>query len=96
MSPNSRPFVSIVTPFYNTVDYLPECIRSVLNQTYTDFEYILVDNCSSDGSGEVVRSYENADPRIRVIQADRFRDQDQNYNYALRHISPASTYCKVV
>ena len=39
-----EPLVSVVTPFYNTAPYLPECIESVLGQTYGNFEYLLVNN----------------------------------------------------
>ena len=62
---SDQPLVSVVTPFYNTADYLRECIESVLAQTYTRFEYILVDNQSTDGSAEIAAEYSKRDSRIR-------------------------------
>ncbi|MBA3254113.1 MAG: glycosyltransferase [Pseudomonadota bacterium] len=91
-----EPFVSVVTPFYNTAPYLAECIESVLAQQYGNFEFILSDNCSTDGSREIIEPYAARDSRIRYIRHDAFVNQVQNYNRALRQISPDSGYCKVV
>ncbi|MBI5584168.1 MAG: glycosyltransferase family 2 protein [Deltaproteobacteria bacterium] len=91
-----EPLVSIVTPFYNTAEYLAECIESVLAQTYQNWEYLLVNNCSTDGSWEIAQSYAARDPRIRLISNTTFLNQVQNYNQALRQIAPESLYCKVV
>jgi glycosyltransferase involved in cell wall biosynthesis len=92
----SRPLVSVVTPFYNTAPYLAQCVESVLAQTYAEFEYILVDNCSADGSTEIAESYARCDPRIRLIRRSQFLSQVQNYNAALTEISENSKYCKIV
>lgn len=54
-----HPKVSIVTPTYNRADLLRETINSILNQTYQDFEYIIVDDGSTDGTEDLVRSYGN-------------------------------------
>jgi glycosyltransferase involved in cell wall biosynthesis len=91
-----QPLVSIVTPFYNTAPYLAQCIESVLAQTYSNFEYILMDNCSTDRSPEIAESYARRDPRIRFIRCSEFLPQLPNYNRALAQISDASKYCKVV
>jgi glycosyltransferase involved in cell wall biosynthesis len=91
-----QPFVSVVTPFYNTADYLRECIESVLNQTHTNFEYLLVDNQSTDGSAEIAAEYAKRDPRVRLIRNAEFVSQVPNYNGAVRQISPAARYVKVV
>jgi glycosyltransferase involved in cell wall biosynthesis len=97
MTLESHPFVSVVTPFYNTRDYLSECIESVLRQTYDNWEYVLVDNCSTDGSSEIAVQYASRFPeKIRLIHTESFLTQIQNYNFALSCISPNSKYCKMV
>lgn len=97
MTLGSQPFVSVVTPFYNTRDYLSECIESVLRQTYNTWEYVLVDNCSTDGSSEIAAHYASRFPeKIRLIHTESFLTQVQNYNFALSCISPNSKYCKMV
>jgi glycosyltransferase involved in cell wall biosynthesis len=91
------PQVSIVTPFYNTRDYLRECIESVLHQTYQNWEYILVNNCSTDGSSEIALEYASRFPdKICLVHTGQFLSQVQNYNFALTCISPESNYCKMV
>lgn len=92
----SGPLVSVVTPFHNTAPYLAQCIESVLAQSYERFEYILVDNCSNDGSGEIAALYARRDPRIRLIRRSTLLSQVQNYNSAMAEISPDSQYCKIV
>jgi glycosyltransferase involved in cell wall biosynthesis len=90
------PLVSVVTPFYNTVDYLRECIESVLGQTYSSFEYLLVDNQSTDGSARIAAEYAAKDSRIRVIRNREFVGQVRNYNGALLHVAPEARYVKIV
>lgn len=96
MSLAAEPFVSVVTPFYNTAPYLAECIESVLGQSYRTFEYVLVNNCSTDGSVEIAERYARQDPRIRLMHNTTFLTQVQNLNHAIAQISPASVYCKLV
>jgi glycosyltransferase involved in cell wall biosynthesis len=90
------PLVSVVTPFYNTADYLAECIESVLSQTYPNFEYILVNNRSTDESLGIAERYAAQDSRIRLHTNATFLSQVQNYNAALDLISPRSSYTKIV
>ncbi len=59
--------ISVIVPVYNTEQYLPKCIESVLHQTFKDFELILVDDGSSDKSGEICDYYMLADKRIQTI-----------------------------
>lgn len=94
LRPNPR--VSIITPVYNNADDLAECIESVLAQTYGNWDYTIVNNCSTDSSGEVARRYAAKDSRIRVIDNEQFLRVIPNHNHALRQISPESEYAKIV
>ena len=60
--------VSIITPAYNAENFLPETIDSVLNQTFRDWELIVVDDCSTDRTFEIASAYAEKDPRVRVIR----------------------------
>ena len=62
------PKVTVYTQVYNAERYVKQCIRSVLNQTFTDFEYIVVDSASTDGSSEILDALAKEDPRIRLIR----------------------------
>ena len=59
--------VSIIVPVYNIEKYIDECIQSVLNQTYTAWELILVDDGSTDNSGNICDEYAKTDTRIKVL-----------------------------
>jgi glycosyltransferase involved in cell wall biosynthesis len=59
--------ISVIIPVFNTEKYLHRCLDSVLTQTFTDFELILVDDCSPDGSPAICDEYARKDPRIKVI-----------------------------
>lgn len=61
------PLVSVIIPIYNTEKFLPLCISSVLNQTLTDIEVLLVNDGSTDGSGKICDEYACKDQRIQVI-----------------------------
>ncbi len=96
MNPEAQPFVSIVTPVYNGEKDLEECIESVLAQTYQNWEYIIVNNCSTDRSLEIAESYAGKDNRIHVFTNTDFLTSLQNFNHSLRKISSRSKYCKIV
>jgi glycosyltransferase involved in cell wall biosynthesis len=63
--------VTIVTKAFNTVRYIEQCIKSVLSQSYKEFEYILIDNGSTDGSTEIMKRYAEQDRRIRFVRFER-------------------------
>lgn len=66
----NKPLISIITPVYNTEKYLPRCLDSILSQTFTDFEVLLIDDGSTDGSGKICDSYAEKDSRIRVFHKE--------------------------
>jgi hypothetical protein len=65
------PAVSVVTPVFNRADFIGKAIESVQRQSFTDWEYVIVDNGSTDSTREVVKTYAQRDPRIRLIENDR-------------------------
>jgi len=62
------PLVTIVTPIYNGEKYIAETIKSVITQTYQNWEMLIVDDCSTDDSIEIVQRYEAKDERIKLIR----------------------------
>ncbi|MYD09809.1 MAG: glycosyltransferase family 2 protein [Chloroflexi bacterium] len=69
----TAPLVSVVMPVYNGEQYLAEAIDSILTQTLSDLELIVVDDCSTDGSAAMVRDYASRDERVRLILHERNR-----------------------
>jgi glycosyltransferase involved in cell wall biosynthesis len=93
---SQQPLVSVLTPVYNGADFLAQCVESVLAQTYQNFEYIIVNNCSTDRSLEIALAYAKEDKRIRVHNNQDFVAVIENHNIAFGLISPKAKYCKVV
>jgi hypothetical protein len=67
----SKPFFSIVVPTYNRASIVARCVESCLAQSFEDFELVVVDDHSTDDTGETLRGY--ADPRLRIVVHDRNR-----------------------
>jgi teichuronic acid biosynthesis glycosyltransferase TuaG len=63
--------VSIITPMFNSEKYIADTIKSVISQTYKNWEMIIVDDCSSDNSVNVVKDFTSNDNRIKLIQLDK-------------------------
>lgn len=64
----SNPLISILVPFKNTAEFLPECLRSVINQSYPYWELLIVDDGSSDESYSIVASFSKTEPRIQLFK----------------------------
>ena len=62
-----NPKVSIILPTYNGKKYIRESIDSILKQSFTDWELIVVDDCSTDGTAEILKEYVSEDKRISVV-----------------------------
>ena len=77
-APAPPPRVSVCIPLYDKEAYIGDTIRSVLDQTFTDFELVVLDNASTDGSGAVARSF--TDPRVRVVTNPVTIPPTQNFN----------------
>jgi teichuronic acid biosynthesis glycosyltransferase TuaG len=70
MAENSNPLITIITPLHNAEIYIYETIESVINQTYKNWEMIIVDDCSTDSSRDIVKEFENKDTRIKLIELE--------------------------
>src|SRR5262245_27683985 len=92
----TQPLVSVLTPVYNGEKYLAECIESVLAQTYRNWEYIIVNNCSQDRTLEIAEYYAGQDSRIRIHNNQIFIGMGANHNLALQQISAESQYIKML
>lgn len=93
---SSLPLVTIVTPAYNEEKYLSQCVESVLAQTHSNWDYLILDNCSTDQTRAVAEKYASRDARIRVVSNSSLLPAVANFNHALRQISPRSKYCKII
>lgn len=76
------PLISIITPVYNVERYLPQCIESIMAQTFQDWELLLVDDGSIDNSGSICDEYAAKDSRIRVLHKENTGQADSR-NIAL-------------
>lgn len=96
MSLHDEPMVSVVTPVYDGEDFLVACIESILSQTYQNYEYIIVNNCSTDRTLDIALDYAKKDRRIQVQTNKEFVGVMENHNIGLNLVSPRAKYCKVV
>lgn len=96
MTALGQPLVTVLTPVYNGADFLADCIESVLTQTYQHYEYIIVNNRSTDRTLDIALDYAKKDRRIRVVDNEQFVPVIENHNIAFRLVSAEAKYCKVV
>lgn len=80
------PFISIIMPVYNVEKYIEKSVESVLSQTFTDFELVLVDDCSPDNSGKICDDFAKRDSRVRVIHLEKNGGVSNARNTAMQEI----------
>ena len=79
--------VSIITPSYNSAKYIAETIQSVQNQTYTNWEMLIVDDCSLDNTEEIIRKIQQTDSRIHFFKLDQNSGSGIARNKGIEHVS---------
>ena len=65
------PKISVIMPCLNMVRYIRQCVDSVMNQTLTEMEILIIDAGSTDGTLDILQEYISLDPRIRIISSDK-------------------------
>lgn len=90
------PKISVIMPVYNTKKYLSEAIESILSQTFTDFEFIIIDDCSTDWSYEILQEYEKKDNRIKLFRNEENMWVVKTRNKLLKNISQNSKYIAIL
>ena len=88
--------MTVLTPVYNGEAYVAECIESVIAQSYANWDYVIINNCSTDKTLDIITRYATKDRRIRIVNNAAFVGLVDNHNIAFAQLSPESKYCKVV
>jgi len=93
---NDKPLVSIGVPVYNGGKYLEECLNSIKDQTWQNWECVIIDNCSKDDTNDIAKKFEGSDNRFRLIKNTDFVDQTTNWNIAFKNLSNNAKYSKIL
>lgn len=96
MMAKDLPLISIITPVYNGEKFLDDCIRSVISQTYPNWEYIIANNCSTDRTLQIAKKYASKDERIKIYTNRELVNALRNHNTAIKKIAIESKYIKFV
>lgn len=87
-----EPIISVIVPVYNVEEYVADCVDSIIRQTVTDIEIILIDDCARDGSGQRCRELAQTDSRIAVYRHPENRGVSAARNTGLAHASGTYVY----
>ena len=96
MNASSQPLVTVATAVYNGESFLAECAESVLRQTYSNWRYHIIDNCSTDRTPEIARELASRDPRIQFERCEDFVDVNESYSRGFAAVDPEASYVKIV
>ena len=77
--------ISVLMPVYNVASYVSEAIESILKQTYTNFEFIIIDDCSTDGTFAICEGYARKDNRIVLLHNEQNLKIEGSLNRGLAH-----------
>ncbi|TAK57888.1 MAG: glycosyltransferase family 2 protein [Bacteroidetes bacterium] len=89
---NSQPLISIFIPIYNGGEYFADTLESLLSQTYSNFEIIIVNDGSTDTSGEIASKFERRDARVRIITLERNQGAPAARNIGWKSANPSAKY----
>ncbi len=93
---NDEPFITVFSPNYNGERFISETIESILNQTYSNFEYIIIDDGSTDNSWDIIQQYAKKDGRIKPYRNEKNEEIVKTRNKGLRLSSPDSKYVAII
>lgn len=79
-----RVAISVIMSVYNAEKFLKKSIESILNQTFSDFEFIIIDDCSTDNSTEIIQAFAKIDKRIKLVSNEKNKGLTKSLNKALR------------
>jgi glycosyltransferase involved in cell wall biosynthesis len=96
LNPSPQPLVTVATAVYNGEEYLAECAESVIRQTYSNWRYHIIDNCSTDRTPEIAREIASRDPRIDYQRCEDFVDVNESYSRGFASVDPEASYLKIV
>ena len=82
---DKEPVISVITPAYNSEVFIKETIQSVLDQTYSDWEMIIVDDRSKDDTVSLIKEMQDKDARIRLIELEKNSGSAVARNTAIEH-----------
>jgi glycosyltransferase involved in cell wall biosynthesis len=88
------PLISVCTPVYNGEEFLQECIEGVLAQRYKNFEYIIVDNASTDRTAEIIEKFSAKDSRVKAFRNDSTVNVIDNFRTCAEHCSDEARWIK--
>jgi glycosyltransferase involved in cell wall biosynthesis len=92
----NEPLVQILVPVYNGAEHIRECLEGILKQNYSNWRGVVVNNCSTDATGNIADEYSRRDRRLSARHCKEFLSQSENYNRALGETQKDAEYVKVV
>lgn len=93
---NQEPFLTVFSPNFNNEKYISETIESIINQTYSNFEYLIIDDGSTDSSWEIIQKYAKKDKRIKILRNEKNLGIVKTRNKGLKERLSKSKYFAII